>query len=280
MTKTVTEALQWAKAELAQGESPLLDARILLARSINQSLTYLFTWPEAILTDAQWRTFCAFIERRQKGEPIAYISGERDFWSLSLAVNPATLIPRPETELLVELALARLPSSRPTVCDLGTGTGAVALAIATERPDALITGVDVVPAAVSLAKENAKRNKLEHVCFVHSEWFSALSDKRFDMIVSNPPYVEETSAFLQEGDVRFEPKSALTSGPDGLKDIKIIIEQAPDWLHHQGWLLLEHGYQQGQAVHTFFNQRGFHQVTTVKDGSGHDRITMGLWRTC
>ncbi|MEW9798256.1 peptide chain release factor N(5)-glutamine methyltransferase [Alteromonas sp. CYL-A6] len=275
----VDDALAWGTAELSGQESPALDCRVLLCHVLDKPASFLFTWPEHVLTAAQQQTFCDLIAQRKTGTPVAYLTGQRDFWTLSLATSPSTLIPRPETELLVEAALERLPATARRVCDLGIGTGAVALAIAAERPELEVTGVDVVEEAVKLAQHNAQRNHISNARFVHSHWFDALNDS-YDMIVSNPPYVEHSSVYLKQGDVRFEPLSALISGEDGLDDIRYLIPQAKGYLNDGGSLLLEHGFAQGEAIRALFTANGYTGVTTLKDFAGHDRVSLGFCKAC
>lgn len=271
----IADALKWASTELSHSDSAAIDARILLCATLEKPQSYLFTWPERVLSDNEAVRFQALIKQRAEGQPVAYLVGAREFWSLSLKVSPTTLIPRPETELLVEQALARLPVGEASVCDLGTGTGAIALAIACERPDVNVTGVDKIADAVLLARENAGRNHIPNAIFLQSHWFESLAGQTFSMIVSNPPYVEQDSHYLNEGDVRFEPSSALTAGTDGLDDIRYIISQAPQYLTENGWLLLEHGFNQAKPVQALLNQQGFTQVTTINDLAGQPRVTLG-----
>lgn len=271
----IDQAIDWGTLQLQSSESPLLDARVLLAEALEVSLTYLFTWPERLVDKTQLSDYQTFIEQRKQGQPVAYIVGYREFWSLRLKVSKHTLIPRPDTETLVEQALVRLPASSSAICDLGTGTGAIALALASERTDAKVTGVDKVPEAVQLACENARQNNIENVRFLQSSWFSALAGQQFDMIVTNPPYVQSCSHYLSEGDVRFEPASALTSGLDGLEDIRIIVQSAPDYLSQSGWLLIEHGFEQSKAVQALLRAAGFTNITSEADLGGHLRITCG-----
>lgn len=282
MSPTIAHALAWAKSILASAgsDSPSTDARLLLAHVLGKDQTYLYTWADKILSDRTYVDFQHLVNARQQGEPVAYLLGYRDFWTLRLAVNPSTLIPRPETELLVEHALGRLSEDVSSLCDLGTGTGAVALALASERPDISVTGVDKVAGAVQLARQNAIVNQLINVQFLQSDWFGALGNSQFNLIVSNPPYVEEGSPYLEEGDVRFEPRSALISGKDGLEDIRHIIGAAIPYLQAKGWLLLEHGYQQGKAIRGLFAHYGYTAVETVQDYAGLDRVTMGQRNTC
>jgi release factor glutamine methyltransferase len=262
-------------AELPDSPTPRLDAELLLAHVLGKSRSYLHTWPERELDTPQLECYQAALARRQAGEPVAYILGQQGFWSLDLEVAAHTLIPRPDTELLVETVLALLPATPAALLDLGTGTGAIALALASERPAWRLTGVDRVPEAVALAERNRARLKLNNASFAESHWFSALTGQRYQLIVSNPPYIASDDRHLAEGDVRFEPSSALVAGADGLDDIRLIIEQAPDYLETGGWLLLEHGFDQAAAVRELLNARGFSAVESRRDLGGHERISLG-----
>jgi release factor glutamine methyltransferase len=216
----------------------------------------------------------AFIRRRSEGEPVAYILGYREFFGLSLITTPDTLIPRPDTETLVEFALAKIPQQASfSILDLGTGTGAIALAIAHQRPYCKVTAVDQSVAAIEVAKKNARLLGLSSVECHKSDWFSALKGRKFDLIVSNPPYIANNDPHLQQGDLRFEPMNALASGEDGLLDIRQIIAQAIKYLHPKGWLLLEHGYDQGKKVAALFEATGFYSIEQAQDLSGHIRVT-------
>ena len=224
--------------------------------------------------------FEALLKRRLTGEPIAYILGRREFYGLNLKVTPDTLIPRPDTETLVEVALGKIsPQEKSQILDLGTGTGAIALAIAKHRPQAHVTAVDTSQAALNIAIENAQNLTITNVRFLLSDWFSALSqdneNQKFDVIVSNPPYIEANDAHLKQDDLRFEPQSALASGADGLDAIRTIITQAPHHLNLHGWVLLEHGYNQAASVGALLKQAGFSDISHVKDIQGIDRVTMG-----
>jgi release factor glutamine methyltransferase len=261
--------------ELPDSPTPRLDAELLLAHALGKSRSYLHTWPERALDGAQLGRYQAALARRQVGEPVAYILGQQGFWSLELEVAAHTLIPRPDTELLVETALALLPATPAQVLDLGTGTGAIALALASERPAWRLTGVDRVAEAVALAERNRARLNLSNASFVASHWFSALAGQRYQLIVSNPPYIASDDRHLGEGDVRFEPSSALVAGADGLDDIRLIIAQAPDYLQTGGWLLLEHGFDQAAAVRELLGARGFGAVESRRDLGGHARISLG-----
>jgi release factor glutamine methyltransferase len=264
-----------ASAELPESPTPSLDAELLLAHALGKPRSYLHTWPERELEASQLERYQAAIVRRQAGEPVAYILGQQGFWSLELEVASHTLIPRPDTELLVETVLALLPATPAALLDLGTGTGAIALALACERPAWRLTGVDRVPEAVALAERNRARLKLSNANFAESHWFSALAGQRYQLIVSNPPYIAANDRHLAEGDVRFEPSSALVAGADGLDDIRLIIEQAPGYLEAGGWLLLEHGFDQAAAVRELLGERGFSAVESRRDLGSHERISLG-----
>lgn len=275
--RAIAAARAWAVAQLSDSDSPQQDVRSLLCHVLDCSPTYLFTYPERLLTDAQQAHFACLVERRMQGEPIAYITGQREFWSLPLAVNSSTLIPRPETELLVEEALRFLQQrgEHLRVLDLGTGTGAIALAIASERPDCHVTAVDRVPEAVALAIHNARQCKIDNLTIQQSDWFSSLQQQQFDLIVSNPPYVENESPYLLQGDVQFEPRSALTSGVDGLDDIKRIVADARAYMKPHAALMIEHGWQQAAAIQQLFVLHGYHAIVTKKDMQQLDRLTLG-----
>lgn len=262
-------------AELPDSPTARLDAELLLAAALGKSRSYLHTWPEKIVSSEAALTFAEYLLRRRAGEPVAYILGQQGFWNLDLEVAPHTLIPRPDTELLVETALALLPASPARVLDLGTGSGAIALGLASERPAWHVTAVDRVLEAVALAERNRQRLQLDNVNVFTSHWFSALADQRFDLIISNPPYIAAGDVHLAEGDVRFEPESALVAGADGLDDIREIITAAAQHLNADGWLMLEHGYDQAAAVRQLLQDAGFAAVESRKDLGGHERITLG-----
>ncbi|EJJ0546273.1 peptide chain release factor N(5)-glutamine methyltransferase [Cronobacter sakazakii] len=275
------EYQQWLKQaieRLTASESPRRDAEILLAFVTGRTRTFILAFGETALTDDEHARLDALLARRAAGEPVAYLIGQREFWSLPLEVSPATLIPRPDTECLVEQALARLPATPCRILDLGTGTGAIALALASERPDCHVTALDVIPEAVALAKRNAQRLGIDNVTILQSHWFSALTDARFSLIVSNPPYIDGDDPHLSQGDVRFEPKSALVADNAGLADLETLVTEARRFLEDNGWLMLEHGWQQGEAVRELFTRAGYQAVETCRDYGGNERLTLGHYR--
>ncbi len=267
--------LRQAAARLVDSESPRRDAEILLGLVTGKARTFILAFGETQLSEAQLAELDALLARRAAGEPVAYLTGVREFWSLPLLVSPATLIPRPDTECVVEQALARLPAEPCRILDLGTGTGAIALALATERPDCRVVAVDKVPDAVDLAQRNATRLNITNIDIRQSDWFSAVQGDRFQLIVSNPPYIDSEDEHLRQGDVRFEPLSALVAPDAGLADIDYLIREARNFLEPGGWLVLEHGWQQGEAVRALFHQAGFLAVEPGLDYGGNERLTMG-----
>lgn len=272
------EIRQWLKlatAALSASDSPKRDAEILLGVVTGKSRAQLIAFDDHVLSAAQLAQLDALLTRRQRGEPVAHITGQREFWSLPLAVSPATLIPRPDTEILVEQALALLPATALNVLDLGTGTGAIALALASERPQLTVHAVDRIADAVALAQRNAAALSLSNVRVSQSDWFTALAPQRFDMIVSNPPYIDADDTHLSQGDVRFEPLSALVAQEAGLSDLRHIINSAADWLTADGWLVLEHGWQQASAVRELLAEASYQHIATRADYGGNDRVTFG-----
>lgn len=268
--------LRTALAVATQRLGERVDAEWLLLHVLAKPRSWLIAHADDALDEAAAAAFAALVERRAAGEPVAYLTGQRGFWSLQLAVGPATLIPRPETELLVELALARLPPDRPCrVADLGTGSGAIALAIAHERPRARVVATDASAAALTVARDNAQRLGLAHISFAEGDWLAPLIDQRFELIVSNPPYIEAADPHLQQGDLRFEPAAALASGVDGLDAIRGIVRAARAHLEPAGWLLLEHGWNQGAAVRGLLQVAGYGEVFTAQDLAGRDRVSGG-----
>ncbi|TBW49990.1 peptide chain release factor N(5)-glutamine methyltransferase [Marinobacter halodurans] len=270
---TVAALLADAAARIG-GDSPRLDAELLLEAVLDRNPTWFRTWPEHEVAPADAARFRTLVERRVAGHPVAHLLGHRGFWTLTLEVSDRTLIPRPDTECLVEATLALPLPEQARVLDLGTGTGAIALALASEKPDWSVSATDAVEDAVALARRNAERLGLS-VQVHRSHWFRNLTAAGFDLIISNPPYIAESDHHLDEGDVRFEPASALVAGADGLDDIREIAATAPDWLQPGGWLLVEHGYDQGAAVRDLFLAAGFSEVETGRDYGDNDRYTLG-----
>ena len=263
---------------LATSDSAKLDVELLICFVINKPRTYLLTWPEQMLSLTQTTHFAELLLRRIQGEPIAYIVEMREFWSLPLQVSPATLIPRPDTEVLVELVLNNHSAEGLSCLDLGTGTGAIALALASEQGSWQIDAVDFSDDAVALAKTNASNLNLTQVNIFQSDWFSAVAkNKRYDVIVSNPPYIDEQDHHLAQGDVRFEPKTALVAADSGLADIKIIVSQARNYFNQLGYLYIEHGFEQSIAVQDILADHGYEKIQTFKDYNDNDRITCGCF---
>ncbi|PKO26055.1 MAG: peptide chain release factor N(5)-glutamine methyltransferase [Betaproteobacteria bacterium HGW-Betaproteobacteria-8] len=253
-----------------------LEARLLLQETLGVSHAWLLTHEEDTLENTSAQAFQSKLQRRLNGEPIAYILGHREFYGLDLAVNPSTLIPRPDTETLVETALAKIPLNQSCeVLDLGTGTGAIALALANLRPQAEVTAVDFSAAALEIAVSNSIKLGIKNVHFLQSDWFSSLAAEKYDVIVSNPPYIAKTDPHLTQGDLRFEPMSALASGSDGLDDIRRIITSAVEHLNQGGWLLLEHGYDQATAVAELLQQHHFLEIAHSQDLAQITRVSFG-----
>lgn len=260
----------------ARARVDAVDAEALLAHALGRDRGWLFAHADDPVVQDRHDRFASLLARREAGEPVAYLCGRRGFWTLDLAVTPDTLIPRPETELLVELALARLPAGRAQrVADLGTGSGAIALALAAERPQARVDAVDASPGALEVARRNAREAGLPNVAFHLGDWFAALPDLRFDLVASNPPYIAVGDPHLLRGDLRHEPAMALSSGRDGLDAIRAIVRDAPAHLHPGGWLLLEHGHDQGEPVRALLQAAGFVEVATHRDLEGRDRVGLG-----
>lgn len=271
-------------AEAAQmlsiaSESPALDAEVLLCLVLGKPRVFLRTWPDKWISTSERDSFYNLIKQRQQGMPIAYLTGSKEFWSRDFLVNPDVLIPRPDTELLIELSLERLPMDKPSrILDLGTGSGILAVTLAAELPSARIIALDTSLAALKIAQRNADLYAIESIQFRQSYWFSnILPDERFDLIVSNPPYIAEDDAHLSLGDLRFEPKNALCAAEQGLGDIRKIIEDAKGYLITGGYLFIEHGYDQQQPVQKLFNANHYHEVMTYQDLAGQPRVTGGKW---
>ncbi|MGM0541574.1 MAG: peptide chain release factor N(5)-glutamine methyltransferase [Pseudomonadota bacterium] len=297
-SSTIEKGLQAANQQLIQAglvDSPQLDAELLLAHSLQVSRTYLFTWSDKELNHQQQLAFNELLQQRVQGRPIAHILGEREFWGLKLKVTADTLIPRPDSETIVEATLELYQQAQSTssttdlklenksdqawsLLDLGTGSGAIALALKSECPRCSVTAVDLSEKALQVALENALNLQLE-INFLQSNWFSAIAPTHaFDFIVSNPPYIEEADPHLFEGDVRFEPITALTSGQDGLEAIRKITNQAWSFLKPNGWLLIEHGYHQADSVAEIFKKEHYSNVRGIKDLGGNPRVTLGQKR--
>lgn len=267
-----------AAAARLKGDEAVIEARTLLEHVLQRSSSWLYVHADDELAGADVHAFEQLLDARLRGEPVAYLTGSRGFWSLELVVTPDVLIPRADTELLVELALQRLAAEAVVeVADLGTGSGAIALAIASERPLSRVLATDRSDAALAVAEANAQRLSIGNVSFAAGDWLAALGDVRFAMIVSNPPYIAAADPHLQRGDLRFEPAAALASGADGLDDIRRIVADAPSHLDTGGWLLLEHGWDQGDAVREILARRGFSAVETRRDLGNRDRVSLGRW---
>ncbi|PSF15076.1 peptide chain release factor N(5)-glutamine methyltransferase [Marinobacter shengliensis] len=255
------------------GDSPRLDAELLLSHVTGLGRTSFRAWPEREVAPDQAQAFRELVAERVKGLPIAYLLGQQEFWSLPLKVSPSTLIPRPDTECLVETALELPLPDNARVLDLGTGTGAIALALASEKAKWQIMASDRVEEAVELARENSRSLQLP-ITVVQSHWFGQISESGFDLLISNPPYIPASDGHLHEGDVRFEPPSALVAGDDGLDDIRLLVTEGFKRLNPGGWMLLEHGYDQGDAVRDLFAKAGWLNIETRKDYGGNDRMTL------
>jgi release factor glutamine methyltransferase len=277
MTEIKTVLLQATAQLAAESDSARLDAEILLAHVLMKSRTYLYTHPDEQLSKAQWQTFQQFLSKRVQGVPIAYLTGTREFWSLPLKVCEDTLIPRPETELLVELTLTLLKDKfQAQILDLGTGSGAIALACASERPDWHVLACDCSPGALQTAEENAARLNITNVEFYCSNWFEKIAEtQKFDAIITNPPYIAVDDPHLIRGDVRFEPSLALVAGDNGLAAIKYIIQHSLARLHPGGLLLIEHGFDQKSAVESMLNDYGYSDLQCWQDWQGNDRVSGG-----
>ena len=270
-------ALKNANAVLAASSpTPRLDAEVLMMHACGIGRSELITRHDAALTDVQQNRLEGLLVRRKRGEPVAYITGTREFWSMELGVTPGTLIPRPETELLVEKALEHIPRDTEwTIADLGTGSGAIALVIAKERPRCRVMATDISLAALEVARPNAKKIGLTNVDFRAGDWFAPLVGETFDMLVSNPPYIRAGDPHLKQGDLRFEPATALVSGADGLDAIRHIVRHAREFLSPDGWLLFEHGWDQAEAIGDYLRQQGYRDIVCHTDLTGHARVAGG-----
>ncbi|MCS2608931.1 peptide chain release factor N(5)-glutamine methyltransferase [Halomonas dongshanensis] len=269
------------RLQRAGSPTPRLDAEVLLAHVIERERTWLFTWGDGECPTWQRARFEALVASRAEGRPVAYLTGEREFWGLALETSPHTLIPRPDTETLVAVALEKAPGGQGRMLDMGTGTGAIALAFASERPTWQVTGMDIKPEAVDLATRNATRLGITNARFQQSDWFAALESAatplRFELIVSNPPYIAESDPHLAEGDVRFEPASALVAAADGMADLAHLVASARCHLVPGGWLALEHGHTQAASVRAALTAAGYDAVATRDDLGGNERVTLGQY---
>ncbi|MBL7002793.1 MAG: peptide chain release factor N(5)-glutamine methyltransferase [Gammaproteobacteria bacterium] len=275
----IINAILWASEQCSYvSDSPRLDAEVLLAFSLNKESSYLRTWPERALTPEQIKHYQKLIQLRLKPTPIAYITGIKEFWSRDFKVNPSTLIPRPDTECLIENSLDYLAEKiQPiSILDLGTGSGCIAITLKKENSDYLVTATDISPEALAVAKENAANHRAD-IQFILSSWYNAIDQQKYDLIVSNPPYIREDDNHLSMGDLPAEPISALTSGETGLDDIKIIALQAASHLNDGGCLIVEHGYDQEAEVYEIFMKAGFKQIQQFNDYNGQPRLTKGLF---
>jgi len=276
MNQSIEQLLKTAEEKLsAVSDSPRLDAEILLVTVLKKDRSYFRAFPEVIPDNSQQQAFQNLLEKRIEGQPIAHITGKREFWSLNLSVNKHTLIPRADTEILIEFILEQFSHDKLSVADLGTGTGAIALALASEKPGWQIIATDRSEQALKIARSNAKQLSLNNIDFKTGSWFDALEDECFDLIVSNPPYITAEDPHLALGDVRFEPITALASGEDGLDDIRLLITEAITHIKSDGWLILEHGYDQKEAVRQLFDKAGYQQITQRNDYGNNPRMTAG-----
>ncbi len=268
-TKTLYEAT----------DTPRIDAEFLMQHAVGQSMAWIISYGDSPAATEHIKTFNRLIDERANGVPVAYLMGHKEFWTLKLKVNSSVLIPRGDTEVLVEQALERISATaKSRVLDLGTGSGAIALSVAKERPEALVLAVDKHAEAIEVAQKNAKLNEISNVEFAQSDWYSTLADERFDLVLSNPPYVAPNDEHLSRGDLRFEPVTALVAGNSGMADLNQIIEGARSFLKPNGWLILEHGYQQHQAVANKLRESGFVNLSLYADLNQLPRCTAAQWR--
>ena len=278
-TPTIRQLLLSAVQQLARAsESAQLDAEILLAHVLDRPRTWLRTWPEYTVSQSDHNAYQKIITQRQSGVPVAYLAGKRDFWLHCFQVCPDVLIPRPDTELLVELALKIIPADKPyAILELGTGSGIISISLGAERPASRITATDISAQALSIAGNNAESIGVPNIDFVQGNWFSGLDGNAYDFIISNPPYVEENDPHLYQGDVRFEPRMALSSGHDGLRDIRVIASQARDYLADNAYLAIEHGYNQADAVKRILSEHQYTNIKNHRDLQNNPRVTIAQY---
>ena len=278
-TDTIKSVLTSAKKQLNAIESANTDCEVLLSSLLQCTREHLYSYPEQELSPDLVCDFNSLTRKRSKKYPVSYLTGIKEFWSINYLVNSYTLIPRPETEFLVEKILGLIDKDSPAkILELGTGCGAIAIALAEERPNIRITAVDISPEAVAMTRKNAKRNKVENICLLVSNWYSEIGNKTFDVIVCNPPYVESDDKGFTEGEIRFEPRVALDGGPVGMSALNFIIPTAVRYLNPHGCLLVEHGYNQGFQVRGLFKQYHYQNIRTETDYSGHERFSYGDYR--
>ncbi|MGR9106078.1 MAG: peptide chain release factor N(5)-glutamine methyltransferase [Gammaproteobacteria bacterium] len=278
-TESLSAVLRAAVAELTpHSSSARLDAELLIGHVLGKNRAFLRAWPETRLGPVQIDTYRQLVAARKKGNPVAYLIGYREFWSGCYRVGPAVLIPRPETELLIEMALEVLPEGREvSILELGTGSGIIAVSLAMERSEASILATDVSPAALEIARHNASQHGVHNISFLNSDWFASVPMVRYDLIISNPPYIADHDPHLLEGDLVFEPEIALKSGPSGMEALSAIADQARHWLKPGGRLLLEHGYQQAGELQRLLHRFGYRTIATRHDFQHHPRATGALW---
>jgi len=272
----IVDALKSARQQLKSSDTAGFDAELLLCSILKCDRAKLYSHPERELTNNDSESFNKLIAQRSEGRPVAHLINKKEFWSLELTITTDTLIPRPETEVLVETALMLISNDGPVkILDLGTGSGAIALALASEHPLADITATDINKNALKTAQENATAHDIRNITFTFADWFAMKTNYSYDLIVSNPPYICNDDPHLKQGDVQFEPTSALVSGEDGLDDLKIIIQESCNYLNSNGWLVVEHGYNQGKAVRQLFVDNDFTSTSTSKDYNGNERVSIG-----
>lgn len=273
----ISQALKQATAALTESSpSAAVDAQVLLTFVLECNTAHLAAWPEKELDQQQSTLYQQLIQKRSQGHPVAHLTGSREFWSLNFSADNSTLIPRPETETLVEFILEKFNGKKKLkLLDMGTGTGNIAISLARENPDWLVTGSDISEPALNLAKQNSKQLQTDNTVFVHSDWFDNITEHGFDIIVSNPPYIIDDDPHLSEGDVRFEPRAALTAGNTGMDDIEHLCQHAKTYLKNNGFLIIEHGYNQAQLVSDCFVKNAFTEIEQRQDLSGHTRMTAG-----